>query len=85
MCDRINLFIHDSFIPGPEYGTMQAAWSGVLEEADRRCDMHSRIRDRLMEEVHNTVKMWQKENFHQKALSGIKETKEMDECFRKVS
>jgi len=30
---------------GPEYGTTEAAWKGVLTEADRIGDMHSSIRD----------------------------------------
>lgn len=73
-----------SFVLGPEYGTMEASWKGVLEESEKMHDLHNRIRDRLMEEVYNTVKLWQKENFHTKALSGIKETKEMEELFKKA-
>ncbi len=27
---------------GPEYGTTEAAWKGVLSEADRRAELHVR-------------------------------------------
>lgn len=36
---------------GPEYGSTEAAWKAVLTEADKRADMHTRMRDRLHEEV----------------------------------
>lgn len=51
-------------LQGPEYGTTEAAWKGVLVEADRRCDLHSRIRDNLANDVLNKIKQWQKDTFH---------------------
>lgn len=69
---------------GPEYGSMASGWVGVTEEADKRCDMHSRVKDRLMEEVYNTVKMWHKDNYHTTLLKGIKESSEQEEAFRKA-
>ncbi|UYV80294.1 PACSIN3 [Cordylochernes scorpioides] len=71
-------------VAGPEYGTTEAAWKGVLTEAERMCDLHLSIRDRLHKETIHSIKMWQKENFH-KSLVHLKEKKEMDDNFKKVS
>ena len=38
-------------IAGPEYGTTEAAWKAVLNEADRRSEAHIRVRDNLHNEV----------------------------------
>ncbi|XP_037070467.1 protein kinase C and casein kinase substrate in neurons protein 2-like isoform X2 [Pollicipes pollicipes] len=68
---------------GPEYGTAEAAWKAALVEADRRCDLHLKVRDNLMNEVHVKVKQWQKENFH-KSMMHFKEKKDLDDAFRKA-
>lgn len=49
---------------GPEYGTTEAAWKGVLIEADRLCDLHSGIRDELQNDVVNQIRGWQKDTYH---------------------
>ena len=51
-------------IAGPEYGTTEAAWKAVLNEADRRSEAHIRVRDNLHNEVITSIKNWQKDNFH---------------------
>ena len=53
---------------GPEYGTTEAAWKGSLVEAEQRCELHLKVRDNLMNEVHARVRQWQKENFHKVSL-----------------
>ena len=68
---------------GPEYGTGQAAWRSVLSEADQVSELHTDIADRLMQEVHASIKTWQKENYH-KSMMHFKETKEFEDGFRKV-
>ncbi|CAH1985642.1 unnamed protein product [Acanthoscelides obtectus] len=55
---------NDAIEKGPEYGTTEAAWKGVLVEADRRCDLHSKIRDNLVNDVLNKIKQWQKDTYH---------------------
>ena len=55
---------NDSIEKGPEYGTTEAAWKGVLVEADRRCDLHTKIRDCLVNDVINKIKTWQKDAYH---------------------
>lgn len=72
------------FCLGPEYGTTEAAWKAVLIEADRRCDMHLRVKDQLLNDTVTQIKQWQKDNFH-KTMMNIKEKKEMDDSFKKVS
>lgn len=49
---------------GPEYGTTEAAWKGVLVEADRLCDLHIRVKDDLCNDIMQQVKTWQKDNYH---------------------
>ena len=56
--------IHSLLISGPEYGTMEAAWKAVLVESDRRCDLHTRVKDDLQLKVNNELKSWQKETYH---------------------
>lgn len=68
---------------GPEYGTTEAAWKGVLGEADRRCDLHTRIKDNLCGVVANKIKQWQKDTYH-KSMMHLKEKKDMDEAFKKA-
>nr|CAI5828706.1 unnamed protein product [Callosobruchus analis] len=74
---------NDAIEKGPEYGTTEAAWKGVLVEADRRCDLHSKIRDNLMNDVLNKIKQWQKDTYH-KSMIHIKEKKDMDDSFKKA-
>ncbi|GFW30904.1 protein kinase C and casein kinase substrate in neurons protein 1 [Trichonephila clavipes] len=68
---------------GPEYGTTEAAWKSALVEADRRCDMHLRVRDHLVNDVISQIKQWQKDNYH-KSMMTLKERKEMDDAFKKA-
>ena len=49
---------------GPEYGTTEAAWKGILVEADRLSDLHTKIRDHLSEDVPTQIKLWQKDTYH---------------------
>ncbi|XP_015834800.1 protein kinase C and casein kinase substrate in neurons protein 1 isoform X2 [Tribolium castaneum] len=74
---------NDSIEKGPEYGTTEAAWKGVLVEADRRCDLHTKIRDNLTNDVINKIKVWQKDAYH-KSMMNIKEKKDMDDAFKKA-
>ncbi|XP_054165404.1 protein kinase C and casein kinase substrate in neurons protein 2-like isoform X2 [Oppia nitens] len=68
---------------GPEYGTTEAAWKAVLVEADRRCDVHMKIKESMMQTVVSQIKQWQKDNFH-KSMITMKEKKEFDDAFKKA-
>ena len=70
-------------IAGPEYGTTEAAWKAVLNEADRRCELHLRVKDNLVNDVIQSIKNWQKDNYH-KQLMQIKEKKELDDQFKRA-
>lgn len=59
----------DCIDKGPEYGTTEAAWKGILVEADRLCDLHTTIRDDLQNEVVTQIRNWQKDNYHK--VSGM--------------
>ena len=68
---------------GPEYGTMEAAMRGTVSEAESRAEVHMLCRDKLLEEVHESIKKWKNENYH-KGIFQWKETKEADEGFARA-
>ncbi|KAJ8668222.1 hypothetical protein QAD02_009885 [Eretmocerus hayati] len=68
---------------GPEYGTTEAAWKGVLGEADRICDVHLRVKENLCNDIIQQVKTWQKDTYH-KSMMTLKERKEMEDAFKKA-
>ncbi|CAH1394234.1 unnamed protein product [Nezara viridula] len=74
---------NDLIEKGPEYGTTEAAWKGVLIEADRLCDLHLRVKDDLTNVVMQSVKTWQKDTYH-KSMMQIKERKEIEDAFKKA-
>lgn len=74
---------NDIIAKGPEYGTTEAAWKGVLSEADRLNELHMKMRDRLMDDVVNEIRQWQREKFH-KSMMHIKEKKDVDDEFKRV-
>ena len=43
---------------------MEAGWKSILVEADRRAELHNRVRDDLYLKVNNQLKQWQKDNYH---------------------
>lgn len=51
-------------ILGPEYGTTEAAWKGILTESERVSDMHMKIKDNLCNDVMQQIRVWQKDNYH---------------------
>ena len=53
---------------GPEYGTTEAAWKGILGEAESLSDLHTKIRDHMAEDVPNQIRSWQKEAYHKVSL-----------------
>jgi len=68
---------------GPEYGTTEGAWRGILTEAERLSDVHIKIKDNLCNGVTQEIRNWQKENFH-KTMMHLKERKEMEDAFKKA-
>lgn len=49
---------------GPEYGTMEAAWKGILTEAERLADVHLKVKENLCAGEVQQIKTWQKDNYH---------------------
>ncbi|XP_061395810.1 protein kinase C and casein kinase substrate in neurons protein 1 [Musca vetustissima] len=68
---------------GPEYGTTEAAWKGVLTESERISDVHMKIKENLCSDVSSQIKAWQKDNYHH-TLMQIKERKDMEDLFKKA-
>ena len=54
-----------------------------MVESDRRCELHLRVKDNLNNEVVNSVKNWQKDNYH-RGMMQLKEKKEMEDQFKKA-
>ena len=63
------------FIAGPEYGTTEAAWRAVLVEADRRCELHNRVKEDLNMKVNSQLKLWQKDTYHKVNINLIDKIK----------
>lgn len=49
---------------GPEYGTTEAAWKGILTESERVSELHMNIKDQLCNDVMQQIRVWQKDNYH---------------------
>ncbi|CAL4068486.1 unnamed protein product, partial [Meganyctiphanes norvegica] len=69
---------------GPEYGTTEAAWKGVLMESEQRCDLHMQVKDNLTNQVHSNLKQWQKDNYHKSMMGKIKEKQDIEDMFKKA-
>ncbi|CAE1254400.1 PACSIN [Acanthosepion pharaonis] len=68
---------------GPEYGTTQAAWRSVLTEADKLCELHTEVAEKLMTNVYLQIKQWNKENYH-KTMINFRESKDKEDNFRRA-
>ncbi|XP_026202727.1 protein kinase C and casein kinase substrate in neurons protein 1 isoform X1 [Anabas testudineus] len=69
---------------GPQYGTVERAWMGVMTEAEKVSELHQEVKNNLINEDFEKVKNWQKDSYHKQMMGGFKETKEADEGFRKA-
>lgn len=69
---------------GPEYGTTEAAWKGVLMESEQRCDLHMQVKDNLTNQVFSNLKQWQKDNYHKSMMGKIKEKQDTEDMFKKA-
>ena len=73
----------ESIKNGPEYGTMEEAMRGCAGEAESRAEIHMLCRDKLLDEVYESIKKWKNENYH-KGIFQWKETKEAEEGFSRA-
>lgn len=69
---------------GPQYGTVERAWMGVMTEAEKVSELHQDVKNNLINEDFEKVKNWQKDLYHKQMMGGFKETKEAEEGFKKA-
>lgn len=69
---------------GPQYGTVERAWLGVMAEAEKVSELHQEVKNNLINDDFEKVKNWQKDSYHKQMMGGFKETKEADEGFKKA-
>ncbi|KAJ8373845.1 hypothetical protein SKAU_G00044250 [Synaphobranchus kaupii] len=69
---------------GPQYGTLEQAWTALMSEAEKVSELHMEVKASLMGEDFEKVKNWQKEAYHKQMIGGFKETKEAEDSFRKA-
>ncbi|KAL7370463.1 hypothetical protein ABVT39_001309 [Epinephelus coioides] len=69
---------------GPQYGTLERAWSALCTEAEKVSELHMEVKAALMGEDYEKLKNWQRDSYHKQMIGGFKETKEADDGFRKA-
>ncbi|KAM9823613.1 protein kinase C and casein kinase substrate in neurons protein 2 isoform 2-T2 [Neosynchiropus ocellatus] len=69
---------------GPQYGTLEQAWSALCTEAEKVSELHMEVKAALMGEDYEKLKNWQKDLYHKQMIGGFKETKEAEDGFRKA-
>ncbi|XP_029350975.1 protein kinase C and casein kinase substrate in neurons protein 2 isoform X4 [Echeneis naucrates] len=69
---------------GPQYGTLERAWSALCTEAEKVSELHMEVKSALMGEDYEKLKNWQRDSYHKQMIGGFKETKEADDGFRKA-
>ncbi|XP_033931068.1 protein kinase C and casein kinase substrate in neurons protein 2 isoform X4 [Pseudochaenichthys georgianus] len=69
---------------GPQYGTLERAWSALCTEAEKVSELHMDVKSALMGEDYEKLKNWQRDSYHKQMIGGFKETKEADDGFRKA-
>jgi hypothetical protein len=73
----------DNHKKGPEYGALKTAMFGIMIEGDQLADVHYELREKLVNEVHQSVNQWKKDNYH-KSLMSFKEVKNAEDGFSKA-
>ncbi|CAJ1054791.1 protein kinase C and casein kinase substrate in neurons protein 2 isoform X4 [Xyrichtys novacula] len=68
---------------GPQYGTLERAWSALCTEAEKVSELHMEVKAALGEDSEK-LKNWQKDAYHKQMIGGFKETKEAEDGFRKA-
>ncbi|XP_060937273.1 protein kinase C and casein kinase substrate in neurons protein 2 isoform X2 [Limanda limanda] len=69
---------------GPQYGTLERAWSALCTEAEKVSDLHMEVKAALMGEDFEKLKNWQRDSYHKQMIGGFKESKEAEDGFRKA-
>ncbi|GAA6221117.1 protein kinase C and casein kinase substrate in neurons protein 2 isoform X4 [Lates japonicus] len=69
---------------GPQYGSLERAWSALCTEAEKVSELHMEVKASLMGEDYEKLKNWQRDSYHKQMIGGFKETKEAEDGFRKA-
>ncbi|XP_044042112.1 protein kinase C and casein kinase substrate in neurons protein 2 isoform X3 [Siniperca chuatsi] len=69
---------------GPQYGSLERAWSALCTEAEKVSELHMEVKAALMGEDYEKLKNWQRDAYHKQMIGGFKETKEAEDGFRKA-
>ncbi|KAI5608579.1 protein kinase C and casein kinase substrate in neurons protein 3 isoform X3, partial [Silurus asotus] len=69
---------------GAQYGTVEKAWHAFMNAADKLSEIHMELKEKLVMEDSEKIRIWQKDAYHKQMIGGFKETKDAEEGFRKA-
>ncbi|KAJ8249327.1 hypothetical protein GJAV_G00233610 [Gymnothorax javanicus] len=69
---------------GAQYASLEKAWLGFMDTAERLSEVHTDVMRHLLEEQCPRVLQWQRDAFHKQLIGGFRESKEAEDGFHKA-
>ncbi|TRY84048.1 hypothetical protein DNTS_021077 [Danionella cerebrum] len=69
---------------GPQTGSLEHSWCALMVEAEQVSELHLQVKHNLVNEDLEMIRTWQRETFHKQMMGGFKESKEIEDGFRRA-